>query len=629
MKQLILIWFCLGLWSLNAQHVKFTPEKPRAGDMVKVEFDLSKSPLKGKTDLDFVALEYDGSSASAADVATLESANKLVGIFTLKPGSLATMIVLKKDDVLDNNAGEAYFIHGADASGAAQAESWAAQALLYRDFGGLYNLNRTPAVAMGYLEKAITQKPELKRRYFSTYISCLLSIKKGEDGKTEAFALLDQVANDANAREEDWMTAARLFERNGAADRAKGIREAAKGKFPKGIAVKQDQMKAINTAADLNKAAQMIETFVKDFPPQTADEHAAVDNLKLGWVRKVGDQQDWDKLRQASSQLKPMSQASVYNNFAWEFAEKGQEMELARTFAATAVSWAKSELENPTSPKPPTLTQREWLQARKSTLGMYCDTYAYVLDKSEDPYGAVQYQAEAVEIEDGKNAEYNERYIQYLERSKSPELRHKLEGFILTGNATASMKEVFKKQFLAASNSEMAFEVYMSGLERVARDLKQKELAAQMLDKAAPAFALTDLQGQTVSLENLKGKVVIVDFWATWCGPCKASFPGMQKAVNKYKDDPNVAFLFVDTWENAADKHKNAADFINGKGYNFRVLLDNDNKVVQSFEVSGIPTKFIVDRNGKIRFKSVGFSGNDDGLVEEISAMIELARAAP
>jgi peroxiredoxin len=101
----------------------------------------------------------------------------------------------------------------------------------------------------------------------------------------------------------------------------------------------------------------------------------------------------------------------------------------------------------------------------------------------------------------------------------------------------------------------------------------------------------------------------------------------MQKAVNQYKDDSNVAFLFVDSWERASDKAKNASDFISSKGYTFNVLLDNDDKVIAAYGVSGIPTKYVLDRNGKIRFKAIGFEGDDDALAEELSLMIEAARA--
>jgi thiol-disulfide isomerase/thioredoxin len=134
-----------------------------------------------------------------------------------------------------------------------------------------------------------------------------------------------------------------------------------------------------------------------------------------------------------------------------------------------------------------------------------------------------------------------------------------------------------------------------------------------------------DLDGKNINVEDLKGKVVVVDFWATWCGPCKASFPAMQKMVNKYKEDPNIKFVFIDTWEKGENKKKEAADFITTNKYSFHVLLDNEDKVVAQFKVDGIPTKFVIDKNGNIRFKAVGFDGSDDKLVDELTAMIELA----
>ena len=71
---------------------------------------------------------------------------------------------------------------------------------------------------------------------------------------------------------------------------------------------------------------------------------------------------------------------------------------------------------------------------------------------------------------------------------------------------------------------------------------------------------------------------------------------------------------------------KNAQDFITQNKYTFHVLLDNDNKVIESYKVNGIPTKFIIDKDGNIRFKSVGFDGNADGLVEELSTMIAMLK---
>jgi thiol-disulfide isomerase/thioredoxin len=152
-----------------------------------------------------------------------------------------------------------------------------------------------------------------------------------------------------------------------------------------------------------------------------------------------------------------------------------------------------------------------------------------------------------------------------------------------------------------------------------------------MVNQPAPVFALKDFDGNLVSLKDLKGKVVIVDFWATWCGPCKASFPGMQLAVNKYKDDPNVKFLFVDTWEEGDNYLDGVKKFIADNKYTFHVIMDEkgddgrQSKVVTAFGVKGITTKFIIDKNGNIRFSYVGYSGTPEKLLDEVTNMVDMA----
>lgn len=104
----------------------------------------------------------------------------------------------------------------------------------------------------------------------------------------------------------------------------------------------------------------------------------------------------------------------------------------------------------------------------------------------------------------------------------------------------------------------------------------------------------------------------------------------MQKAVDKYKNNEDVAFLFIDTWESAKDPLPEVKKFIEEHNYSFNVLFDlknptsKKNEVVTSYGAKGIPAKYIVDKEGNIRFKLVGFSGSDEQAVSELSGMIDI-----
>ena len=113
----------------------------------------------------------------------------------------------------------------------------------------------------------------------------------------------------------------------------------------------------------------------------------------------------------------------------------------------------------------------------------------------------------------------------------------------------------------------------------------------------AANFKLEALDGSTVTLEQLKGKVVFLNIWATWCGPCREEMPSMETLYDELRTNRDFVMLAVsqDTKGRLV-----VAPYVEKNGYHFKVLLDPENKVGEAYDVSGVPETFIIDREGRI-----------------------------
>lgn len=124
-----------------------------------------------------------------------------------------------------------------------------------------------------------------------------------------------------------------------------------------------------------------------------------------------------------------------------------------------------------------------------------------------------------------------------------------------------------------------------------------------------PDLAKFGLEG---TLPDMKGKVVIVDFWASWCGPCKASFPVMDALLKKY-GEKGLVIVAVNVDEKKAEMEK----FLKKSPVTFTVVRDAGQKLVEAANVATMPTSFVVDRTGKVRFTHEGFLGEPSRLEYE------------
>lgn len=128
-------------------------------------------------------------------------------------------------------------------------------------------------------------------------------------------------------------------------------------------------------------------------------------------------------------------------------------------------------------------------------------------------------------------------------------------------------------------------------------ELERDELIAE--GEVAPEWTLQDASGAQVRLSDLKGQVVVLDFWATWCGPCKVAMPHVQKLHDDYADK-GVKVFGVNCWERA-----DAREYMTKSKYTYGLLLDGD-KVADMYRVSGIPTFYLIDQEGKVAFAATG-----------------------
>ncbi len=632
MRKLLLIILAFSITvTLTAQkNFTYTPEKPKPGDVITFTYESSGDLAKSLEPVEAILYSYGSKGRKADDLLLKRKGYTYTGTITTDTSQNFISLGFYVDKKYDNNFDEGYYIHFYESDNIRKG-SYANLSQFYQFYSTGVGVTRNDEKALAMLEKEMTLYPDNKKANLQSYLRLLLTLKKPEAAATIQKEI--EAALKKGLKEEaDYTSLEMLYNLAKLPEQGKLITSLKKEKFPTGKWVLNDATQKFYAEQDLAKKKESLAVITRNVETDSnwSSLRQSLPNLKQSLLSSYISKKDWTGFKTAVTESgitdKDML-ASLYNSAAWRIQETDKDLDLAEEFTSFATSHAKTEWNTPTATKPDGYTIKQWRRQKEGIYGMYADTYGMVMYKLGKHKKGFPYAKDAaITVLKGQDAEQNTTYALLAEKVLPAKIYKKeLEQFVKDGKASGKIKEILKTAYTKSNKSENGFDEYIASLEKESYLKMIEELRKSMLSETAPSFALLDLDGKNVNIADLKGKVVVVDFWATWCGPCIASFPGMQKMVTKYKDDNNVKFIFVDTWEREANKEKNATDFIASNKYSFHVLMDNENKVVEQFKVDGIPTKFVIDKEGLIRFKSVGFGGSDDKLMSELTAMIDMA----
>lgn len=621
--------FVLAFAQVQAQVVQITPEKPQRGDRVTITYNPGAAGAAISKDAKSVIINFTYSTfyEQPWKLPMTKQGDKWIASFVLQRYATFASFYLQSGDIVDKPAADQHysiavykgnkrvrdgFLHESYSLGAQMSKS-----------------PKLPALQLALLKKELANYPdnyEAKVREQSVLMNLAKTPEEKLKHRLEARKIIAAKfeENPTFGGNLNKVTMGYLI--IGENSRLDSIRKVVSKRFPKSDLAKDYQITAISKEKDTNKKVAQLEALLKagneDGENSTEihrilfEHYASVKNgaKAIYHARRSLGKRDPYTPQRLKTIAETLTEQKIAPDTAITYAEAS--LKIADQWPVGVIRYFPEY--GHIFPFVADSVRAAAVEAAKSSLYSIIALNNSYLGKKQEALDAAA-KSESI----GANKESLMNVAQVYEEGGMPKKAFETIWSVLLKDPSDTIAiQAAKTNFLKFNPSETEFNVKLKKLEELKLAQLKSSLRKQMMNKPAPELTgLTDLKGKPVTKEMMQGKVVILDFWATWCVPCMQEMPYLQKVYNKYKNNPELMFMVVNS--GARNTIKDAIGWeAKNPQYTFPLYFNNDPDIGEKVGFTLIPTIAVIDQQGKMQFRTIGFEGAE--LEHKLAAQIDI-----
>lgn len=629
-KIFLLLFFAAASVQLQAQRIDIYPEKPQRGQMVSIRYHPGSAGADIPEDATSVVLNFSFSRFYELPVQLpmKKQGRNWVASFSLQRYATFASFTIQSGKVIDQPSPGLHYSFAVWEGNKRVKDSF-----LHESYSLASQMGKAPELSARQLElvrKELTAYPdnyEAKLREKSLLMGTAKTPSEKSKYRSEALKIIHDRFEQAPSVVSNLNKVTMGFLMIGENSRLDSIRKVVVQRFPNADLAKDLRTSEILKIKDSTKRITALENLLKEGDETGQEGSAAIHNLLFDHYAAAGNAEKAlfharkrlaEKSPQTPKNIMDIAVTLTSHQLVPDSAIKyaGRALEMTSQWPVGIIRYFPEFGHIPSYV--PDSVRRNTIAAARSEL--YSIIALNQLYKRDEP-GALKYAVQA-EADGISRTGFSNVASVYLQTGHPEKAFNTLWKLLLINPSDSAILRTAKQNFLKFNPSEKEFDQKITELEMLRKHQLKVSLKQQMMNQSGITLKdFTDLTGKPVTTEMMKNKIVIIDFWATWCIPCMEEMPYLQKVYDVYKSNPRVMFMVINSGARNTIEDAQGWAAKNTK-YTFPLYFNNDPEIGDKIGFNIIPTIAVFDANGLMQFRTIGFEGAE--MQHKLSAQIEV-----